>query len=298
MKITNVYNLPQPLVDAVTSDYQPTPRRYSVTTLLKGTCEIVLSRRHGDEVTRDVSEMIWALFGSACHKVLEQSQEKADELKETKLEYTFDDIGLTVSGIQDLYSESEQKVVDYKTASVNKVIFDDWSDYRRQLLCYAWILNKIGLPCKSGEIVAFLKDWSTMKTKANKDYPKLPVYVKHFEFSEDELNNSGVWIKQKLVKVQETLENVPDSQLLPCLPEERWERPTTYAVMKKGRKTALRVFNDLTDAMKEKRKYDCDANVYIETRKGQSVKCENYCDYSKWCPFYQMKLSKEGNGDA
>lgn len=57
--ITNDLNLPQPFVDAATSDHQYTPRRYSVTEVLGGTCEAVLKRRHAGEATEDVSDRLY-----------------------------------------------------------------------------------------------------------------------------------------------------------------------------------------------------------------------------------------------
>ena len=75
MKITNNMKLPQPFVDAVNSDYQYRDKRYSVTTLLKPTREIMLMRRHNEEISQDVSDMIWSIFGTAVHSVLENSTE-------------------------------------------------------------------------------------------------------------------------------------------------------------------------------------------------------------------------------
>ena len=102
MKITNIYNLPQPFVDAVAREYTPTPKRYSVTTILKDNREILLSRRHGDEIEQDVSDMIWAIFGSAVHKVLETAGEQNELLKEFFMSAEIID-GYTLSGICDVY---------------------------------------------------------------------------------------------------------------------------------------------------------------------------------------------------
>ena len=182
MKITNKLNLPKPFVDAVTSEYQYKPKRYSVTALLKGTCQTILERRHTDEIECDVSDMIWMVFGSAVHKIMEQSKETENQLKENWL--SVDVNGYELSGIFDLYDDKEKKVTDYKTATVWKVIHDDWEDYRKQLLMYAWMLRKIGFECDKGEIVAMLKDHSKSKAQFDYSYPQYPVYVKSFKFSE------------------------------------------------------------------------------------------------------------------
>ena len=71
MKITNTLQLPAPFVSLAESDEYPVaPNEYRVTSLLKGTRETILERRHGAEITRDVSDMVWLLFGTAVHWVL------------------------------------------------------------------------------------------------------------------------------------------------------------------------------------------------------------------------------------
>ena len=85
MKITNEYNLPQPIMAAVMREHTYTPKQYSVTALLKGACQTILERRHDNEIEQDVSEMIWLIFGTAVHGVLEQSQETENQLKENKI---------------------------------------------------------------------------------------------------------------------------------------------------------------------------------------------------------------------
>ena len=143
MIITNTQNLPQPFVDAVTRNYEYKEKRYSVTSLLKGYREILLTRRHYSEIEQDVADSIWMILGSAVHKILEEANDDEDLLKEIRLEWTTPN-GYILSGIADLYSVKEQKVIDYKTGSVWKVIFGDWADYRKQLLYYAVLLRKNG----------------------------------------------------------------------------------------------------------------------------------------------------------
>lgn len=74
MKITNKYGLPQAFVTMAESDYQYRDKRYSVSSLLKGTREIILERRHHDKIEQDVSDMIWLLFGTTVHSILEQHE--------------------------------------------------------------------------------------------------------------------------------------------------------------------------------------------------------------------------------
>jgi hypothetical protein len=56
--LTNKLNLPQPFVDAATSDHTYKPNRYSVTEVLGGTCEAILKRRHGGDADEDVADRV------------------------------------------------------------------------------------------------------------------------------------------------------------------------------------------------------------------------------------------------
>ena len=111
MIITNELNLPAPFVDAATSDHKYTPKRYSVTAVMKGVRESILQRRHDAEIEQDASDMVWAIFGTAVHSILEQSQETADQLKENWFSVPMGD-GYELSGIFDLYDDSTGTVTD------------------------------------------------------------------------------------------------------------------------------------------------------------------------------------------
>ena len=56
--LTNEMGLPQPFVDAATSNHRYKRHRYSVTEVLGGTCEAVLKRRHQGEGDSDVADRV------------------------------------------------------------------------------------------------------------------------------------------------------------------------------------------------------------------------------------------------
>ena len=56
-------------------DYKFEPNEYRVTQLLKGIRETILERRHYHEIEQDVSDMIWLLFGTAVHSIIEHHKE-------------------------------------------------------------------------------------------------------------------------------------------------------------------------------------------------------------------------------
>ena len=288
MIITNKTNLPAPFVRMAQSDYEPTPKRYSATTLLKPVREILLKRRHDKALTQDCSEMIWLLFGQAVHQILEKYGTGRNEFTEERLSYTLEN-GYTVSGIIDFYDMEKEEVVDYKTASVWKVKFRDFTEWKRQGLIYAWLLWKNGLPVKTVKFYAILKDHNVREAKLKSDYPKLPIVEVKFNVTEGRLQAVDEFIRGKIDELIK-YEDAPDDELPLCSPEDRWNEGDKYAVMKNGRKTALRVLDSKEEAEKYKAENGGD---YIELRRGTDKKCIDYCLCCEKCAYWKS-LPKEG----
>ena len=281
MIITNKLNLPQAFVEMANKEYTPKPKRYSVTALLKGTREAILEKRHYNEIEQDVSDMIWLLFGSAAHLILEQQQESDHEIKETKLAI---DIGeYTVSGIFDLYNDKTKTITDYKTCSAWKVVYADYSDWRMQLLIYAWMMKQIGFDVQHGEIVAIMKDHTKSKAKYDKNYPQLPVQKITFHFTEEDFITAEDFLTAKFAEIKEC-EKLPDEDLPLCTPEQRYNSGDKYAVMKKGKKRALRVLDTKEEAEQWKKDNGGD---YIDVREGTDKKCLEYCSACQFCSHYK-----------
>ena len=287
MKITNKMGLPQSFVDMATQDYRYEDNEYRVTSLLKGVRETLLQRRHHDEIEQDVADMVWLLFGTAVHSILEQYNEQGHELKEERLKINIGDYKL--SGQFDLYNGETHTVTDYKTCSIWKVIYGDYSDWRQQLLIYAYMLERIGFQCRTGEIVAIMKDHAISKAKFDKEYPQHPVHRIKFDFTEEDFIEIGQFLENKFEKIRQ-LENVADEDLPVCTMEERWNTGDKYAVMKKGRKTALRVLDTMEEAENELKAKGGD---YIETRLGEDKKCNDYCSVNVFCKHWLSQQKGE-----
>jgi hypothetical protein len=288
MAITNVMGLPQPFVDAATSDHRYKEHRYSVTEVLGGTCEAVLKRRHQGEADEDVADRVWAIFGTAVHDVLRRAQGTESQLQENWLSVPV--VGdYELSGIFDLYDDSTGTVTDYKTASIWKVKFGDFSDWREQTLAYCWMLRESGFDARRGEIVALLKDHSKRDAilKAGEGYPPHPVYQIAWDFTDEDFEAIEDKIMYWFARVANQ-ERVPDEKLLPCDPAQRWHREDKWAVKKKGRKTAVRVYDNKNDAYQraagENRQASKDDLFYVEFREGEDTKCAGYCPVAQFCP--------------
>jgi hypothetical protein len=263
-----------------TQDYVYKDNEYRVTSLLKGIRETILERRHHHEIEQDVSDMIWLLFGTAVHNVLESHQEGDQEIKEARLKIDIGDYVL--SGQFDLYNADTKTITDYKTCSVWKVIYGDYTDWRRQLLIYSYMLRSIGFPVEKAEIVALMKDHSKAQAKRNADYPKQPVRKITFQFSDDDFTEIEQWLQDRFSEIAK-IEKLPDDELPLCTPEERFNSGDKFAVMKKGRKTAMRVLDSMEDA---ENWMATNGGDYIETRKGEDKKCQDYCSACEFCNYY------------
>jgi hypothetical protein len=92
----------------------------------------------------------------------------------------------------------------------------------------------------------------------------------------------------------------PDDEIAECSPEQRWATPTKWAVMKEGRKTAVKVCDTeeevqtfIKELEKEKDKH------FVEERKGQDKKCSDYCACCEFCSYYkETHKSEEENADS
>ena len=285
MTLTNKNGLPHGFVAACSTEQHNKAGELSATTLLKGVKEIILTRRYWNDIEDDVSNRVWAVFGTAVHALLEKEgdSEFTEETLRTKID------GVSVSGTIDNYNMETGTITDYKTASVWKVQFRDFSDWRKQGLTYAWLLRKNGFPAEKCQFVALLKDHSKTQARRNPEYPQNPVYIYEFDVTDKDIAETEIRIKEKIAEFNSCLfleeEDIPD-----CTKEERWAKDDTWAVMKKGRKSAVRVFPSEAEA--EAMAETLGAGHYVEFRQGVSTKCLDYCPARAFCDFAQ-KLQKQ-----
>ena len=278
MKVTNRQNLPMALVNAVSVDRHNKKGEYSATTLLKGACEQVLTSRHFDEIEVDASDSIWAVFGSAVHSIFEN--QKDETFKEERFEVPVSNSKVT--GRVDSYDLKNEILVDWKTASIWKVTYQDFDDWKKQGLIYSWLMKQNGLTVKKCRFIALLKDHSKSKARIDASYPQSPVYIYEFDVTEKDLAEIETFIKEK-VKQFEVAETLVDEKLTPCSCEERWASPDKWAIMKTGRKTALKVCDSEEEAKELLPKL---GGTEIQFRKGEDKKCNDYCPCADFCPYH------------
>ena len=72
MKITNKFGMPKPFVDfAINDKYSKGKADISVTTLIDSPRIRIMKEQYDEDIEVDAVDMIWALFGTAVHSVLD-----------------------------------------------------------------------------------------------------------------------------------------------------------------------------------------------------------------------------------
>jgi hypothetical protein len=92
------------------------------------------------------------------------------------------------------------------------------------------------------------------------------------------------FIKSRL-REYERCRELQDDNIPPCAPTERWDKPATYAVMKPGRKSAVKLFDSIQEA--NERAAELGSTYFVENRQGESTKCRHYCLCCRFCNHYQ-----------
>jgi len=290
MIITNKYGLPQALVDIIKSDEKEhDPKEYGVTTVLKPTREILLKRRHEKELEIDVSDCINRLFGTAFHSLIEKHDRTG--MSELKLEERVLDDYKSV-GRLDLYNAENESIIDYKTATVWKVMFKDFEDWRKQGLLYAWLCLKNGFIVKKVIFYAFLKDWTAReKRKQGENYPGSQIYTYEFDVTIGDLMKIEDWLTAKFEEIAVN-EKLSDDELPPCPDEDCWYTGDKYAVYKNTNDAkAQRVFDNIEEAngyLINK----MDGKGVVAFRKGEYRKCQDYCEVCNFCKYYKERGGK------
>jgi len=283
MKLTNNKNLPQEFVNAIKL-YKPDPDRMSVTHLIDEPLIRTLQIEKWDEIVVDASDYVLMMLGISFHK---QMENESDEHSERKYEDLID--GIALVGKADLYRPKTQSIEDYKVTSVWTIIFGDRiKEWEKQLNVYCYQYRSRGLPVAKLQIHCILRDWSETRAQREDDYPKNNFVT----------INIPIWsIEEQMEYIEQQLEFHRMCPKGECSPESKWQKETKWAVMKEGRKSALRVLDTEEDAIKwcELKGYGKvinnsitlgkDLSAKIVERPGECTRCLKYCAVRSVCEF-------------
>ena len=281
MKLTNIHNIPETFVNVLKRPtYSKGKANLSATQLLNSPKIVALTKKFEDEIEQDVSDMVWSIFGTAIHGVLEHGKDD-NHIVEERLHAEIG--GWKISGAVDLQivtGENTVSIRDYKTTSAWAVM-NEKIEWEQQLNIYAWLVeaNKRVVVDSLG-IVAIIRDWSRREAAKNEDYPQSPVKelpIKLWSY-EDRQN----FIEDRLVAHSEAEFALDADEDLPdCTPEEMWEKPSVWAVRKVGNVRAKSLHN--TEEEANAALEAAGKGFEIEYRPGERTRCANFCPVSNWC---------------
>jgi len=295
MILTNKFNIPETFVNVLKRPtYSKGKANLSVTQLINSPKIVALTKKYEAEIEQDVSDMIWSLFGSAVHNILEHGKDK-NHLVEERIHAEID--GWNISGAIDLQVVKPKgiSVKDYKTTSVWAVM-NEKIEWEYQLNIYAWLVEYVKkIPVLDVGITAICRDWKARES-VKADYPEsaikeLPIVLWTMQQRED-------FIKARIAShsaCEFAIET--DGELPDCTPDEMWEKAPVYAVMKEGNVRAKYVMpteHEAELALAEVQAEKPKDKFYIQIRPGERTRCENnYCHVNQWCSQYQTYLKEK-----
>ena len=306
MKITNRHNLPETIVRAIANDeYDKGDSVLSVTQLISPPRIVLLQEVNKDNLSIDAVDRVYTLLGTAVHKILEKGSEGVPGyILEERMFLEVN--GWKISGAVDLQIDNGDgtwSINDYKVTSVYSVQSDK-PEWEQQLNCYAYLSYKThGRRATSLKIVAILRDWQRKQAELKPDYPQSQITV--VDIPVWSLEEQQAFIEGRVLLHQGAKKAVDNGEpLVYCTDEERWVRGESWALMKEGRKSAVKLYDNKEDALNAAKELGESKGLstghYIEHRPGSAIRCAgNYCLVSGFCKQWQDELGRsngEGSG--
>lgn len=323
VKLTNKYGAPDPVVKAVENDsYNRGDSVISITGLSKPPRIVTLEEHYKDQIEEDVSDRIFSLLGQLMHLLLERAsyrgQLKLEDLTALIPAAVDDATGLIdiqklvrlafkkanphhlveerlfakildwrVSGQTDsmLIDIEGGNIDDYKLISAWQVKDGLKEEYEAQLNGYVLLAFLNGIVIKTARIVAILRDWTSGKAEREADFPQRQIIIQDVPIWPIEISKG--YFEERVRVHQKARKRLPL-----CTAEERWARPTLWAVMHPDRKKALKLHDNQADAEAHALKVK---DAYVQVRPGKNVRCEGnggrpYCSVAQFCT--QLKKMK------
>jgi hypothetical protein len=288
MNYTNAHNLPAPFFQALTKQTYFQDGDISVTGLIRPPLMRRLERDHDHEIVVDATENVWSVLGSCVHGIIERHGQE-NRLVEERL--AMDVFGWRVTGKADLLDE-DMTLTDYKVTSVYAFLLGDKPEWEAQLNLYAWLYAMHGFEVQKLQIVAILRDWMRSQATYDSSYPQSQTYVQPIKMW---TVNEAHRYAERRVSLHQEADRLSINDIPVCTPQERWERPTTWAVMKGAAKKAYRVKDTESEALETAAQLG--GAYHVVERPGKCVRCEAFCHGAPWCPWWQARQAEAAETD-
>ena len=275
MKLTNFFNLPQPIYDAIANDkYNKGDCDYSMTGLLNPPRITQLTKKHWDEISEDVSDRIFSLMGQIIHGIFERAERTA--MAEKRLFMVVG--GKRISGQLDRFHIEGRHIQDYKVTSIWKVQDGVPEDFEAQVNSYVELARANDFEVDTAEIIAILRDWKKRASRTIDGYPthqvkRLSVNIWSRERTQNFLLDRIA--QHERAKTEEAF----------CTEKDRWNKGDRFAVHKGASRKATRLYDTLEEAEKHVAAFG--DGYRIEMRRGENIRCEDFCLVADHCSQFQ-----------
>lgn len=338
MEITNEHGLPWPIVAAVKRDPYCSGRSDITATTVIGPPQIrILRQRHHDEIKVDVVDRVWALAGSLGHAILERAagrdpgrviptlvgilrnesltndervsqiremvdaaieRDRTGPIVERRLYMVVGDwvLGGQLDLVAPSPDSSEYVLSDYKWTSVWTWIYGGRREWDAQLNIYLHLCRKHGIFPAGAEIVCVFRDWMRSKAKFDRSYPQTKALTLPVPDWGEERTQAFI---EERVRLHQEAELLPDEELPPCTPEERWESGEIFAVKREGRKRAMNggLFGTEAEALEFIAKQRDPESCYVEHRPATPNRCP-ICEVAPFCHQWQNDPRNPSNQES
>lgn len=288
MALTNNSRLPEALVKAMQNDpYSSEGSDFTATGLLKPPRIVQLEKRHAHELSEDAEDGLYRLYGQIAHGIIERAN--MADLAEKRFFAEFS--GKKVSAQIDTLTIEGGILRDFKftTAWGFKADKGPKPEFVAQLNIQLELLRRNGLDAQELQIVGLLRDWQKRDAQGDPNYPQKPVVVMPIPMWSREQTTSFIEMR-----IAEHL--AAESALPECSASERWAKPDTWAVIKRGQKRAI---NGGVQLSEELAQAVCAKNpgTFVQFREGESTRCQSYCKVKDFCTQYK-RLTAIKQSDA
>lgn len=318
MRYTNQLGLPETIVKAVEREtYDPGTADFTVTQLIDSPQIHRLEQQLGNELAVDVADQVWALMGRLTSAILERGDEHHDPSRRyyrlfelpPHLAALWPQTTVKIGGRMDRMVIADGVVADYKLASVWEYVFPK-PDRERQLNLYRWLMAGNQVPIKRLENVWIFRDWSIgeheRRLQSKRDnYPQTQVVT----------TRVPIWSDETVERYLEERLAVHMAKTAKCSDEDRWYQVGKVAIRKRGRKSAVRLFDRAEDGRKwaddhsivlgRDENDDCQhwleqrPPLYNRCRSRPGLQMRSYCPVSAHCEQWKsdrvrLKLNQQG----
>lgn len=312
MKITNKFGMPtflyRTVAGCMTRAHAPGENRYaSITDLIQPGWKGYLYHTYDQQLETDVMYGLDAMIGTATHAMCHEHNEDCSEtISEGRLAIEID--GKKITGGFDNYMKDPETgkytLFEVKTCKTWAVVYDDqFQSYVEQVQMYGYMLRTHNFPVESIKITCIFKDWSATKAKAGGKYPSLGTLTYDIEpWSDAQCED---FLESKVLRLEAIKTNIAQLQLsghsqavaeemtskfFGCTERERWQKPTTYAVMKEGNKRAKKLF--YTEDDEKMAEMLALPGHSLQVRPGERTRCqERYCSALNICAVYKEYIA-------